>query len=80
MTAVTKGVGKEITTVPGCEVAYLSSIQNGYTYASRFGAIRAAFFQNSGTGSEVAVLGISGGTVTFTTSGTIAGYLQLWGE
>ncbi len=85
MTAVTKGGSKEITTILGCEVVYLSSVTDAYTFDSRFGLAKAAFFQPIGTLKSVeptAVgLTISGRRITFAISGTItSGYLQVWGE
>ena len=84
MTDVTKGGSKEITTILGCEVVYLSSVTNAYTYDSKYGLARAAFFQGTTVGGAepVAVgLTISGRRITFAISGTVtAGYLQVWGE
>lgn len=88
MVAATKGGQKDITTLLGCEVVYLSTIANGYTYVSRFGNAKAAFFQQATTGystpgNRIGGVGvtISNGTVTLAVSGTItAGYLQIWGE
>ena len=85
MTEVTVGSRKVITTNLGCEVMYLSTVADGYTYTSRFGSAKAAFFQPKETisSAEPASVGcsISGGTVTLSISGTItAGYLQVWGE
>lgn len=85
MTAVTKGGSKEITTVPGCEVVYLSTVADGYTFASRFGKIQAMFFQMTtvGGGADPNAVGltVSGSTITFAVSGAVtAGYLQVWGE
>ncbi len=84
MTAVTKGGSKEITTILGCEVVYLSSVTDAYTYDSKYGLAKAAFFQGTTVGGTepVAVgLTISGRQVTFAISGTVtAGYLQVWGE
>lgn len=45
MVAATKGGQKDITSLLGCEVVCLSTVATGYTYASRFGKIQAAFFQ-----------------------------------
>ncbi len=84
MTAVTKGGSKEITTILGCEVVYLSSVTDAYTYDSKYGLAKAAFFQGTTVGGTepVAVgLTIVGRRVTFAISGTVtAGYLQVWGE
>ena len=84
MTAATKGGSKEITTNLGCEVVYLSTVADGYTFDSRFGLVRAPFFQQTTVGGvEPTAVGltISGRRVTFAISGTVtAGYLQVWGE
>jgi hypothetical protein len=86
MVAATKGGQKDITTVSGCEVVYLSTVATGYTYASRFGKIQAAFFQpinSTITGADFPFvrLSVSGSTITLTISGGItAGYLQIWGD
>ena len=84
MTAATKGGSKEITTILGCEVVYLSTVADAYTHDSKFGLVRAAFFQPVAvTGVEPAAVGLttSGRRVTFAISGSVtAGYLQVWGE
>ncbi len=84
MTGATEGGEKEITTILGCEVKYFSTVADTYTFDSRFGLAKAAFFQGTTVGGTepVAVgLTISGGRVTFAISGTVtAGYLQVWGE
>jgi hypothetical protein len=84
MVAATKGGSKEITTLLGCEVVYLSAVADAYTYDSRFGSAKAAFFQGTTvSGIEPVAVGltISGRRITFAISGAVtAGYLQIWGE
>jgi len=81
MTEATKGGQKDITSILGCEVVYLSTVANLYTYSSRFGTIQAAFFQPIGTASQgPAAVSVSGSTVTISVSSNTSGYLQVWGE
>ena len=85
MVSVTEGGEKEITTILGCEVVYLSSVTDAYTFDSKYGLAKAAFFQAKETisGVEPAAVGltISGRRITFAISGNVtAGYLQVWGE
>jgi len=80
MTEVTKGGEKSITTVPGVQVVYLSTVANGYTFTSRFGKVEAAFFQCGDTCGR-AKCAVSGSVVTIGLSDSVAtGYLQVWGE
>ncbi len=88
MTEITISGGKELGTPAGCDIYYVSTVADTYTYTSHFSKIHAAFFQQTTYGykdaGEVAGavgLSISGGTITFAISGTVTtGYLQIWGE
>jgi hypothetical protein len=88
MVEVTVNGGKELVSVSGLKILYLSTVANGYTYTPNFAKVHAAIFQQTTYGykdeGELAGavgLTISGSTITFAVSGTVtAGYLQVWGE
>jgi len=79
MTAVTVSDRKEIVGLSGVEVVYATAVQDGYTYQSRFGKIRAAFF--APTTAVACGASWSNGTVTVAVgAGTVAGALIIFGE
>ena len=88
MTEITISGGKELGTPAGCEIFYVPTVADGYTYSSQFSTIQGMFFQQTTYGykdpGELAgAVGMtaSDGKITFAISGTItAGYLQIWGE
>lgn len=81
MTAVTESGRKEITSVPGLEVVYLTTVATGYTFNSKFGKAKAAFFCCTTAVACGADVTAGTGVVTITVaSGTVAGYLMVWGQ
>ena len=88
MTEITISGGKELGTPAGCEIFYVSTVADGYTYTSHFSKIHGMFFQQTTYGYKDAgelagAVGMteSAGKITFAISGTVtAGYLQIWGE
>lgn len=78
MTAVTVSGRKEITGERGKEVVYISAVQDGYTFASKFGTVVGAHF----TPSTAVACGasVSGQTVTIAVAtGTVEGTLTVYG-
>ena len=81
MTAVTQGTTKEITTVSGCKLYHLTSVQDGYTLIVPFGTIYNIQVTNRTSSASVVAATATGSTITIrVASGTVDVDLMVWGN